>query len=140
MVQVTIERFIEGRESTIGKLKIIDNGRTIFECYTLENLREGLTPGNDLRVPPDEYNLYWRNSPSKGDKIHLYNNKVPKERYIMFHSGNVEKDTLGCILLGRNYRTDAISNSRETVAEFERILKQYRLDDVRLSITNNIRR
>lgn len=41
---------------------------------------------------------------------------------IRIHSGNTAKDSLGCILLGKNDKTGWISNSRNTCAEFEKRL------------------
>lgn len=129
---MTLNRFEKGNNSTIGKLKFEN-----FECYTLENLKEGSESGKDLRIPQGDYKLYWRISPSKGKKIHVYNEKVPKERYIMIHSGNTEDHTLGCILLGYTKAKDFVGNSKQAVQDFENLMSKYNLDDIQLKIIDN---
>lgn len=129
---ITLNRFEKGNNSTIGKLKFND-----FECFTLENLKEGSESGKDLRVPAGDYKIYWRVSPSKGKKVHIYNDVVPKERYIMIHSGNTEDHTLGCILLGYTKSKDFVGNSKQAVIDFEKLISNYNLDDIILRITNS---
>lgn len=129
---ITLNRFEKGNNSTIGKLKFND-----FECFTLENLKEGSESGKDLRVPAGDYKIYWRVSPSKGKKVHIYNDIVPKERYIMIHSGNTEDHTLGCILLGYTKSKDFVGNSKQAVIDFEKLISNYNLDDIILRITNS---
>lgn len=141
--KVVITRLYEGSKSTVGILEIIENNRVIFMCKTLENLFEGYERNKDLRIPPDEYKLYWRNSPSKGRKVHVYNEMCPKDRCIMFHVGNKEEDTLGCILLGINERSDNdwVFNSTIATKDFERIMERYGdLSEVPLIIQNKIYR
>jgi len=41
---------------------------------------------------------------------------------IRIHSGNTAKDSLGCILLGRNTKVGMVTDSRKTCQEFERRL------------------
>lgn len=48
---------------------------------------------------------------------------VPGFSGIRIHSGNTAKDSLGCILLGRNTKVGMITESRKTCKEFERLLK-----------------
>lgn len=43
-----------------GVLELFDyDGELLFECYTLERLKEGLEPNKNLRIPPDKYNTLW---------------------------------------------------------------------------------
>ena len=48
---------------------------------------------------------------------------VPGYSGIRIHSGNTAKDSLGCILLGRNTKVGMITESRKTCKEFERLLE-----------------
>lgn len=48
---------------------------------------------------------------------------VPGYSGIRIHSGNTAKDSLGCILLGRNTKVGMVTESRKTCEEFERLLK-----------------
>lgn len=138
-MKMQIERTTVGAKATIGKLRIFDDSnKVIFECYTLENKIEGPESGKDLRIPQGQYKVYWRISPSKGKKVHVYNNIVPKERYIMFHAGNKEEDTLGCILLGLKAQIDYLWQSRDAVSAFEKILSTQNLDNIPLEIVNHI--
>lgn len=131
-MEMILRRFKEGKNSTIGELTFGS-----FKCYTLENLKEGSESGKDLRIPQGIYKLYWRVSPSKGKKVHVYNDVVPKERYIMIHSGNTEDHTLGCILLGKTYTNDFVGNSKLALQEFEDLMNKQNLDNIQLKIIND---
>lgn len=131
-MEMILRRFKVGKNSTIGELTFGS-----FKCYTLENLKEGIESNKDYRIPQGIYNIYWRVSPSKGPKIHVYNDIVPKERYIMIHSGNTEDHTLGCILLGKTYSDDFVGNSKQAVQEFEELMKKQNLSDIKLKIIND---
>ena len=48
---------------------------------------------------------------------------VPGFSGIRIHSGNTAKDSLGCILLGRNTKVGMVTESRKTCKEFERLLE-----------------
>lgn len=134
MIEIELNRTKEWSVSTTGILKIKYNRETIFKCVTLENLREGAARNQDLRIPEGVYRLYWRNSPSKGRKVHVFNDIVPKDRYIMIHAGNREQDTEGCILLGRETRPNWVSRSRNAVNQFNEIMQDFDIDRITMKV------
>ncbi|HEF7701703.1 TPA: hypothetical protein SBA14_001227, partial [Campylobacter jejuni] len=112
-MKVTINRRYTSKTCVIGKFKVLDDEEKIlFECFSLEEDKEGLESGKDLRIPEGNYNLK-RHSPSRFENtlrsitkkdddtmINVYNDEVPSSRAILIHWGNTDKDTQGCILLG----------------------------------------
>lgn len=58
----------------------------LFFGYTLENA--------DYSFPSGVYDLYARNSPKHGYKVHI---NVPGRENIMFHGANVASELLGCV-------------------------------------------
>lgn len=58
----------------------------LFFGYTLENA--------DYSFPSGVYDLYERNSPKHGYKVHI---SVPGRENIMFHGANVAGELLGCV-------------------------------------------
>ncbi|EAI5125256.1 hypothetical protein BKI73_09770, partial [Campylobacter jejuni] len=112
-MKVTINRRYTGKTCVIGKFNVLDDEEKIlFECFSLEEDKEGLESGKDLRISDGVYNLK-RHSPSRFENtlrsitkkdddtmINVYNDEVPASRAILIHWGNTDKDTQGCILLG----------------------------------------
>ena len=84
-------------------------------CVTLENPWLDNQVGISC-VPPGTYHCERIDSPNFGDTFMLEH--VPDRSHILFHHGNTEPDTRGCILLGQYYgllgRTPAVLNSRAT--------------------------
>lgn len=91
---VSLTRAWESDKATLGMIKI--RGVEHDPIYTLENPEREST--FDSRIPEGIY----RCSPYSGTKykdVYLVNN-VPGRTAILFHWGNTEKDSEGCILLG----------------------------------------
>ena len=117
MIEIT--RFKENDIGTWGEL--FWNG---FKCYTFEPAGPDTTErGKDRRIPQKIYNLRWHNSNKKKKKMpHLYNDLVPKDRYILIHNGNFPDHTEGCILLGRTLDKNGVLNSKEVFEKFRTLL------------------
>ena len=116
---IEIQRKWLSDESTIGTLSV--NG--VFLCYTLEDkVRE--VPGKPVSewkikgqtaIPRGTYKLVIDYSTRfKRDMFHILD--VPGFDGIRIHSGNTDKDTEGCILLGTTHSQDEIENSRVALA------------------------
>lgn len=108
--------------STLGKLSI--NG--VFECYTLEDtMRE--VPGTpvsswkvygDTAIPVGTYEVIIDFSAHFG-RMMPHITGVSGFDGIRMHSGNTDRDTLGCILLGQTIGgPDLIGNSRIAFDKF----------------------
>ncbi|ECQ5098776.1 hypothetical protein FYZ21_09650, partial [Campylobacter jejuni] len=142
-----------GKTCVIGKFKVLDDEEKIlFECFSLEEDKEGLESGKDLRIPEGNYNLK-RHSPSRfentlrsitkkddDEMINVYNNEVPASRAILLHWGNSDKDTQGCILLGltKDNNNESVGQSRQACKEFYDLMHGKNLEDIKLEITNEL--
>ncbi len=152
-MKVTINRRYTGKTCVIGKFKVLDDEEKIlFECFSLEEDKEGLESGKDLRIPEGNYNLK-RHSPSRFENtlrsitkkdddtmINVYNNEVPASRAILIHWGNTDKDTQGCILLGltKDNNNESVGQSRQACKEFYDLMHGKNLEDIKLEITNEL--
>lgn len=119
-MKLVIKRFKDIEDGTLGEFALLDSFRIILKGYTLEPAGPDMTePNKDRRVPKGEYNVVWHNSP-RFKKILplLYNDLVPRSRYILIHAGNYPKDTEGCILLGSSYDDNGVYSSKKVLDEF----------------------
>ncbi|EMF2857818.1 hypothetical protein V3H64_001758, partial [Campylobacter coli] len=129
-----------------------DDDKILFECFSLEEDKEGLESGKDLRIPEGNYNLK-RHSPSRFENtlrsitkkdddtmINVYNDEVPSSRAILIHWGNTDKDTQGCILLGltKDNNNESVGQSRQACKEFYDLMHGKNLEDIKLEITNEL--
>ncbi|EIN8030610.1 DUF5675 family protein [Campylobacter jejuni] len=152
-MKITINRRYTGKTCVIGKFKVLDDEEKIlFECFALEEDKEGLESGKDLRIPEGNYNLR-RHTPSRFENtlrsitkkdddtmINVYNDDVPSSRAILIHWGNTDKDTQGCILLGltKDNNNESIGQSRQACKEFYDLMHGKNLEDIKLEITNEL--
>ena len=99
------------KERTGGQLYIDGD----FFCFTLEDTVreiegkpvEEWKVQNETAIPYGRYKITLENSAKFGpDTISLAN--VPGFKYIRMHTGNTEKDTEGCILVGYKLTEDNI--------------------------------
>ncbi|EDP4377528.1 hypothetical protein GZ659_000136 [Campylobacter jejuni] len=152
-MKITINRRYTGKTCVIGKFKVLDDDdKILFECFSLEEDKEGLESGKDLRIPEGNYNLK-RHSPSRFENtlrsitkkdddtmINVYNDDVPSSRAILIHWGNTYKDTKGCILLGltKDNNNESVGQSRLACKEFYDLMHGKNLEDIKLEITNEL--
>ncbi|EAJ5394904.1 hypothetical protein C9731_01525 [Campylobacter coli] len=152
-MKITINRRYTGKTCVIGKFKVLDDDdKILFECFSLEEDKEGLESGKDLRIPEGNYNLK-RHSPSRFENtlrsitkkdddtmINVYNDDVPSSRAILIHWGNTHKDTQGCILLGltKDNNNESVGQSRQACKEFYDLMHGKNLEDIKLEITNEL--
>lgn len=115
---------------TIGKLYINNQ----YFSDTLEDVDRGLTSAMteeqifDIKVagktaiPSGTYKIGYTYSP----KFHRYLPLIQGVKGfsgIRIHSGNTDKDTEGCVLLGQNKKVGQVINSRAICSEFYRIVE-----------------
>jgi hypothetical protein len=115
-----IIRLEEGTYGTFGILKV----QKRVTMFTLEpNDQENRT--NASSIPAQQYICKARTSPRFGDTFEIEN--VPGRSNIIFHWGNWEKDTDGCILLGRGLLKNrtGIAKSRVAHRAFMELLRGY---------------
>lgn len=112
-MELRLERFLHGEKRTIGRLSI--DGEKF--CYTLEDkVRQvGVKVPGETAIPEGRYQITMTWSPRFKMVLPLVND-VPGFDGIRIHSGNTERDTEGCILVGYNLSGDYISSSRLALA------------------------
>lgn len=101
--------------STIGQLFV--NGE--FECFTLEDVvrSPGVKVYGATAIPVGTYSVITDfSSHFQKDLPHILD--VPGFEGIRIHCGNTDKDTEGCILLGRTKGEDFVGESKLAFASF----------------------
>ena len=95
-MRIRVERFNSGSDDTLGRMYI--NGR--FVAYTLEDEKREVKVKGETRIPSGTYKIGFYDSPSHGPKS-LHIKDVHGFEYILIHPGNTDKDTDGCLLVGK---------------------------------------
>ncbi len=105
-----------------GTFGVLFDGDIPF-CLTLE--REWKDNKRNIScIPVGIYTCKRIDSPKFGDTFQVL--RVPDRSDILFHKGNIEDDSHGCIIIGEQYHNYkgkvSLKASREGYAEFHRIL------------------
>lgn len=98
-MKITVERFEFGSNDTLGKLSI--DGK--FICYTIEDEKREVKVKGETCIPNGTYKVSKRHSPKFSPKFGhdmLWIKDVPGFEFILIHTGNTEKDTEGCLIVG----------------------------------------
>ena len=102
---LTVERFNDNKESTLGYLKVDDD----FECFTLEDTFREKKIAGQTRIPKGKYRIKLRKEGGMNRKYSsrysshegmLWLQNVKNFSWVYIHIGNNSKDTEGCILVG----------------------------------------
>lgn len=125
-MKLKLERFEHQAKATIGKLYIDD----VFECYTLEDVVRDAKIQNETAIPAGTYQVLITWSPRFQRQLPLIV-EVQGFDGIRIHPGNTDKDTDGCILVGKSYSEDFITDSRVT---FDALYQKLLTDKNNLSI------
>lgn len=116
-MNLVLKRIEFGTNYTIGRLYI----NSIFQCFTLEDkTREpGVKVAGETAIPYGTYKVVKDMSSRFGKMMpHILN--VMGFEGVRIHSGNTDKDTEGCILLGETWAGgDFIGKSQVAFAEFD---------------------
>lgn len=129
MKHVILQRAWSTQKATMGMIRVVEDEH--MPIFTLEN---PLRPTEvDSRIPPGNYDCVPYSS-EKHSKAWLVKD-VPGRTHILIHSGNCEKDTLGCILVGLLAETKQgepwLEQSKLAIEKLEMILGS---EDFRLSV------
>lgn len=126
-----VRKWLTGR-STIGELRI--DG--VFECYTLEDTVRppGVKVPSMTAIPAGKYAVIVDFS-ERFQKFMPHILDVPMFTGIRIHCGNTDKDTEGCILLGRKRSLDGIAESRLAFDAFYPKLKEVLNNKETVSLT-----
>lgn len=130
-MRLTLKRIANKDNYCIGRLYI--NGK--YFCDTLEDVDRGLddsmTEADILKqkkygqtaIPTGIYTVLLTYSPKYKKVMPLINN-VKGYSGIRIHSGNTSKDTLGCLLVGKNTVVGRLTDSRNTYNALYKRLQQ----------------
>lgn len=130
-MNIILNRIAKKAKYTIGKLYINDQ----YFCDTLEDTDRGLTQSmteqqigskkvyGETAIPTGTYRIIISYSNKFKKQMPLLLN-VPGFAGIRIHSGNTEKDSLGCILVGKNKAVGKVLESRDTYSKLFSILQK----------------
>lgn len=102
-----LKNIIKNEECTISKLYVDD----IFECYILEDAIRSKKIDNETAIPSGEYEVIISYSNRFKKELPLLLN-VPNYKGVRIHSGNDKHDTEGCLLTGKNFAKNKVTESR----------------------------
>lgn len=138
MTKILVKRIAKKENYTIGKLFI--NG--VFFCNTLEDTDRGLTQNMSVdeikqkkiygktAIPTGTYKVTM-NVVSQKFKDRAwskpYNGKLPRlidvpgYEGVLIHVGNTDKETLGCVLVGKN---DVVGKVTNSIFYFQKVMAE----------------
>jgi hypothetical protein len=113
-------RISSGKDSTSGMLFEVDNNRRTFLAYTLEDEQRDVKVWGETRIPAGTYKLKLRKEggfhtrylAKYGDTFHkgmIWVQDVPGFEYILWHTGNTDEHTAGCLILGNTQTNNRIA-------------------------------
>ena len=127
---LTLRRIAFKPTYTIGKLYI----HGVYFCDAIEDKDRGLDDSmkedeinkikvyGETAIPYGTYPVHITYSPKFKKNLPLVEN-VKGFSGIRLHSGNTEKDSLGCIIVGENKKAGMVLNSRATMNKLMKILE-----------------
>lgn len=98
-MEILVERFNSGSDDTLGRVFI--GGKLM--CFSIEDEKRAVKVKGETRIPAGTYKVGLRHSPKFSPKFGhemLWVKDVPGFEYILIHTGNTEKDTEGCLIVG----------------------------------------
>lgn len=123
-MEIRVKRIARKDSYTIGRLYIDDE----YFCDTLEDKDRGLKQTDTLEqikkvkvkdetaIPIGTYKVTLSYSPRFKKILPLIEN-VKGFDGIRIHSGNTNKDTSGCLLVGKNTKVGMVTSSRDTMKD-----------------------
>lgn len=121
MSNLILTRYFYGDTYTLGALVFKDHFWFTLEPGNKDNLP------NVSCIPEDKYVCRLVENRQIGSKVIPWTYEVisvPGRSGILFHAGNTEFDTHGCILLGLGISSKMLSNSRSAFDDFMGVLKR----------------
>lgn len=137
-MKIIIHRYKNIADGTVGKFELVGVNTVLMTGYTLEPAGPDTTErGKDRRIPAGLYSVVWHRS-AKFNRVLpvLFNENVPKNRYIEIHAGNYPKHTEGCILVGKWANDEGVF---ESVKALEALLSFIQGRDLEVEIINEFR-
>ena len=112
-------RISSQKDSTSGILFDITDNKRKFLCYTVEDEYRATKVMHETRIPAGVYQLTLRSEggfhsryiSKYGADWHrgmIYVNNVPDFEYILWHTGNTDESTSGCLILGDSQTSNLV--------------------------------
>ena len=144
-MKLEVLRFNSSDDFTTGLLfDVTDNVRS-FLCYTLEDQAQTQKVYGETRIPSGTYKLtlraeggfHSRYAAKFGDwhRGMIYVNDVPNFEYILWHIGNDDDDTAGCLLVGKTSQDNFIGSSTNAYKEIYPPIRDAILNGDDVSVT-----
>ena len=112
-------RVSSGKDSTSGMLFEVDNNTRTFLAYTLEDEQRDVKVWGETRIPAGKYKLSLRKEGGfhnryrdKYGSMHkgmIHVNDVPGFEFILWHTGNTDEHTAGCLIIGNTQTNNRIA-------------------------------
>ena len=112
-------RVSSGKDSTSGLLFEVNRGKRTFLAYTLEDEQRDVKVWGETRIPAGTYKLKLRTEGGfhsryvgkYGDfhKGMIHVQDVPGFEFILWHTGNTDEHTAGCLILGNTQTNNRIA-------------------------------
>ncbi|MGR5150171.1 DUF5675 family protein [Photobacterium alginatilyticum] len=134
---INVKRIKQLGETTLGKLTIEGKSKSWFVLEP--SGPDSIAEGSDKRIKSGTYTVMPYSSPKYPNVYELQN--VPGRSYILIHSGNYHKDTLGCLMPGKTWGCVSekhyyVGNSKAALKEISAEISQYQYIQIR--ITNQL--
>jgi hypothetical protein len=113
-------RVSSGKDATSGLLFEVDNNKRTFLAYTLEDEQRDVKVWGETRIPAGTYKLKLREEggfhnrylSKYGTPFHkgmIWVQDVPGFEWILWHTGNTDENTAGCLILGNTQTNNRIA-------------------------------
>ena len=118
-MQLEVLRFSSEHDSTSGLLFDVTGNQRKFLCYTVEDEYREQKVKHETRIPEGLYKLTLRSEGgfhnkhlarygSDWHKGMIWVNDVPNFTFILWHSGNTDESTSGCLILGNSQTSNKV--------------------------------
>ena len=117
-MKLEVLRISSQEDSTSGILFETTNGKRTFMCYTIEDEQRDVKVWGETRIPAGTYKLklrteggcHSRYTGKYGDwhKGMIWVQDVPGFEFILWHTGNTDESTAGCLILGQTQESNLI--------------------------------
>ena len=118
-MKLEVLRISSQEDSTSGILFDVSNGKRKFLCYTIEDEYRAEKVMHETRIPEGTYKLTLRSeggfhsryTAKYGADWHrgmIYVNNVKGFEYILWHTGNTDESTSGCLILGNSQESNIV--------------------------------